>query len=136
MNNGSGDLPSVIRHDITKGMWHPTDNPVGSQHTQTMSDPSRDAAFCFNSVRGPREQIADKISISESVDVELSSADRLDKGRVFHGPRAKRTNPMAFVKGGAANRLNDLAQETINLNRGKGIQIPFITLAWEISARR
>jgi len=91
-----------------------------------MSDPSRDAAFCFNSVRGPREQIAEKISISESVDVELSSADRLEKGRIFHGPRAERTNPMASPKGGATNRLNNLAQETVDPNRGKGIQIPFI----------
>jgi hypothetical protein len=127
MNNGSCDLPSFIRHDITKGMWHPADNPVGAQHTQTMSCLSGDAPFCFNAVRSPREQIAGKISISESVDVEFSSADRLQKGRVFKRPRTKRTNPMAFVRGGVANRPNDLAQETINRNRGKSIQIPFIT---------
>ena len=72
MNYGASDYPPSLCQNVARSTWHPTDNPVGTQHTQTMSYPSRDAPFCFNFVRGSREQIADKISISEPV-IEASA---------------------------------------------------------------
>jgi hypothetical protein len=66
------------------------------------------------------------ISVSKSVYIEFATADYFQKGCIFFSPWAQGTNPLAFPMNWAANRLNDLTQQTIHLDRGEGIQIPLI----------
>jgi len=125
MNDGRDNLPSLFGQDIAKGTRDLTNDSMGTKQAQAMGDACREAPLGWEVMLTWKEVVA-KVPVSKALDVELSPADRFQEEGVLFGPGAKRTESLALPMGWAANRRNDLPQETVYLNRSECVQVPFI----------
>ena len=98
---------------------------MGAKHTKPVTDAGGQTPFCLRIMTSGKDSLPN-VTISKSVDIEFASTDYFQKGCIFFGPWTKGTNPLAFPTNRAANRLDDLTQQTIHFDRGKGIQIALI----------
>ena len=125
LNDSSDNLTTFISQNISKSARYLTDDSMGAKHTESVSDTSGQTPFCMGIMISGIDSLPN-IPVSKSVYIEFASADYFQKGCIFFSPWAQGTNPLAFPMNWAANRLNDLTQQTIHFDRGEGIQIPLI----------
>lgn len=69
---------------------------------------------------------SEDISVSESIDVELTTANSLKKVSVMLGPRAEGTDRASVPGNRAADGVNQISQWTFHLDRGQRIQIALV----------
>ena len=125
MDYSTRDYLSPLGQNIPASPWDFTDQPVGAQYPQPMIRPSGESPLHLLIVVAG-EKVEDKVSVSESVDLELSPADRFEQNRVLSRPRTKGTDALALPTSRLADRLNHFSQKTIHLDRSKRLQISFI----------
>jgi len=125
MNNSCDNLPSFIGQNIAKGARDFTNDSMCAQQAQAMGDACREAPL-GREVMLNWEEVVAKVPVSKALDVELSPADRFQQFGILYRPGAKRAESLALPMGRATNRLDDLPQETVYLNRSECVQVPFI----------
>jgi len=125
LNNGRGNLAAFVCQNIAKGPGDFTDDTVGAEQAQAMSDACRKAPLGLGVMLTWKELVPD-VPVAKPLDVKLSPADRFQELGIFLGPGAKRAESLTLPMGGAANRLNQLAQGVFYLNRSEGVQVAFV----------
>jgi hypothetical protein len=101
------------------------DDAVGAKDTQPMGYSGREASSDGGIVITWKENVAN-IAVSKSVDVELTTADGLEKVGIVLRPGAKSTNRTPITGSWTANRGNQLAQWALHLDRGQCVQVAFV----------
>jgi hypothetical protein len=110
----SGNLAPFLGQDIAMGTLYFFDDAVGAKDTQPMGYPGRKASSDGAIVITWKENVAN-IAISKSVDVELTTADGLEKAGIVLRPGAKSTNRTPIPGSWTASRSNQLAQWALHL---------------------
>ena len=125
LNNGRDNLAAFVCQNIAKGLGDFTDDPVGAEQAQAMSDACREAPLGLE-VMLTRKEVVSNVPVAKPLDVKLSPADRFQELGIVLGPGAKRAKSLTLPLGGAANRLNQMSQGVVYLNRSEGVQVPFV----------
>jgi len=125
MNDGRDNLPSLFGQNIAKGTRDLTNDSMGTKQAQAMGGACRETPLGLE-VMLTWEEVLAEVPVSKALDVELSAADRFQEEGVFFGPGVKRAEPLALPMGWPANRLDDLPQGTVYLNRSESVQVPGI----------
>jgi hypothetical protein len=125
MDDSTGNNLPKGGQNVPKSMRYFTNHLMGSQHSQTVSYPSR-KAFAHFLIMLVWKQKVSKITVSKPFDLKFSPTNRFEQKSVFRRSRTQRSDPLTFPTGSPTYRTDYLSQRLVHLDRGQGIQIAMI----------